>query len=145
MYVCEDRQRFLGFDGNSWIITGLNYLDEVVASHVAKLEGLLATSAAARAHGVSVVQDLSQLTSWLTARLLDPRLLLTQSRAARFLFFAFPCRWVEVVIVDAPSVFGGLWRALKAFLPAEFGDTVRFLYRPEADKQLQELFGRRVL
>ena len=120
-------------------------LDEVVGSHVARLERLLLSSAAARRHGVGVVQDLSEMSMSLVTRMLDPRALLTQSRAARFLIGAFPCTWAAVVIVDAPMAFGGLWRVVRHFFPADFADSVKFLYRPEAARELEELFGRPVL
>ena len=120
-------------------------LDEVVGSHVARLERLLLSSAAARRHGVGIVQDLSEMSLSLVTRMLEPRALLTQSRAARFLIGAFPCTWASVVIVDAPMAFGGLWRVVRNFFPADFADSVRFVYRPDAARELKELFGRPVL
>lgn len=106
------------------------------------VERLVLSSNAAQQHGISVVQDLSELTLPLVTRMLDPRALLWQSRAARFLLSAFPCKWRTVIIVDAPPSFGGLWRAVRNFVPA---DDIRFLYRPEAEGQLEEIFGRPVL
>ena len=55
---------------------------------------------------------------------------------------AFPCKWRTVYIVDAPFSFGGLWRVVRKFLPA---DDIRFLYRPEAEAQLAKMLGRTVL
>ena len=89
-----------------------------------------------------MVQDLRELSLALVARMMDPRLLLAQARAARFLLGAFPCRWG---IVDAPASFGGLWRAAANFLPADFAESVQFMYRPEAEERLERMFGRRVL
>ena len=54
-------------------------------------------------------------------------------------------RLANVVIVDAPMVFGGLWRAVRGFLPAELASSARFLYRPEAERELEQIFGRAVL
>ena len=95
--------------------------------------------------GLSMVQDLRELSLALVARMMDPRLLLAQARAARFLLGAFPCRWGTIVIVDAPASFGGLWRAAANFLPADFAESVQFMYRPEAEERLERMFGRKVL
>ena len=95
--------------------------------------------------GLSMVQDLRELSLALVARMMDPRLLLAQARAARFLLGAFPCRWGTIVIVDAPASFGGLWRAAANFLPVEFAESVQFMYRPEAEERLERMFGRKVL
>ena len=131
-----------------------------------------------------MVQDLRELSLALVARMMDPRLLLgqaraadsrtapphaspaltlresagvalcprcnhilhgLQARAARFLLGAFPRKWGTIVIVDAPASFGGLWRAAANFLPAEFAESVQFMYRPEAEERLERMFGRRVL
>lgn len=117
-------------------------LGDVVRSHVGWVERILLSSPAAQQHGIAVVQDLAQLSLSLITRMLDPRALLWQSRAARLLLSAFPCKWRTVIIVDAPPSFGGLWRAVRNFVPA---DDIRFLYRPEAEQQLEEIFGRPVL
>ena len=117
-------------------------LSDVVRSHVGWVERLVLSSAAAQQHGIAVVQDLAELSLPLVTRMLDPRALLWQSRAARFLLSAFPCKWRTVIIVDAPPSFGGLWRAVRNFVPA---DDIKFLYRPEAAAQLEEIFGRKVL
>ena len=95
--------------------------------------------------GLSMVQDLRELSLKLVARMMDPRMLLAQARAARFLLGAFPCKWGTIVVVDAPASFGGLWRAAASFLPAEFAASVQFMYRPEAEERLERMFGRRVL
>ena len=95
-----------------------------------------------------MVQDLRELSLKLVARMMDPRMLLAQARAARFLLGAFPCKWGTIVIVDAPASFGGLWRAAANFLPAEFAESVcsmQFMYRPEVEERLDRMFGRRVL
>ena len=148
--------------------------DEVLTSHVAKLQRAMIGSLAACAalgprmelpnqqtlhcssfslgacgrrqrRGFGMVQDLRELSLSLVARMMDPRMLLAQSRAARFLLGGFPCKWTTVVIVDAPTFFGGLWRAARGFLPEEFAESVQFLYRPEAEDQLERIFGRRIL
>lgn len=118
--------------------------EKIICSHVARIERLLHTSEAARRHGISVVQDLSEMDTALVKRLLDPRVLLAQSRAARFLIGSFPVRWASLVFVDAPSAFHGLWRAVKKFFPAEFAQ-VRFVNRPDAERELEQLFGRAIL
>ena len=120
-------------------------IDQVLRSHVAKLQRTMLESLPAQRHGLSMVQDLRELSLKLVARMMDPRMLLAQARAARFLLGAFPCRWGTIVVVDAPASFGGLWRAAASFLPAEFAASVQFMYRPEAVERLERMFGRRVL
>eukprot|EP00316_Scyphosphaera_apsteinii_P012962 CAMPEP_0119313132 /NCGR_PEP_ID=MMETSP1333-20130426/27985_1 /TAXON_ID=418940 /ORGANISM="Scyphosphaera apsteinii, Strain RCC1455" /LENGTH=228 /DNA_ID=CAMNT_0007317883 /DNA_START=285 /DNA_END=971 /DNA_ORIENTATION=+ len=116
--------------------------EAVVGSHVAVLERLLLSSPAVQRHGVSVVQDLSQMSLSLVTRVSDPRMLLAQGRAARFLTTAFPLKLANVVIVDAPMIFSGLWRVVRQFLPAELANSTRFLYRPHAKRELERIFGR---
>ena len=120
----------------------IHSFEAVVGSHVALLERLLIESPAARRHGVSVVQDLSQMSLSLISRVSDPRMLLAQGRAARFLTGAFPIKLSKVVIVDAPMLFGGLWRAVSQFLPVEVASSTRFLYRPDSGRELEQIFGR---
>ena len=117
-------------------------LGDIVKSHVGWVERLLLSSPSARKHGIHVVQDLAGLTLSLVTRMLDPRALLWQARAARFLLGSFPCKFRTVYLVDAPPSFSGLWRVVRQFVPA---DDIFFLYRPEAEGQLEEVFGRKVL
>ena len=101
------------------------------------------SSVPARKHGLCVIQDLSELSLSLVARMLDPRAMLWQTRAARFLLYSFPAKWNTVYIVDAPPSFSGLWSQLKKVLPA---DDIKFLKRSEgAEAQLEEIFGCKVL
>ena len=109
---------------------------DVVRSHVGWIERLLLARPAARRHGIFIVQDLAQLSLALVTRVLQPRALLWQTRATRFLLTAFPCKWRTVYIVDAPASFGGIWRAVRQFVPA---DDIVFLYRSSgAERQLEE-------
>ncbi len=120
-------------------------LDVVIAAHVVQLKRLLESSAAARAHGVSLVQDLATLDLALVRRMMDPRSLRAQAQAARFLLSAFPVRWHLIVVVDAPASFGMLWKAASVFLPTSFANSVQFLSRPSAASRCEHLFGRPVI
>eukprot|EP00746_Dinoflagellata_sp_MGD_P066501 gnl/MRDRNA2_/MRDRNA2_27548_c0_seq1.p1 gnl/MRDRNA2_/MRDRNA2_27548_c0~~gnl/MRDRNA2_/MRDRNA2_27548_c0_seq1.p1 ORF type:complete len:290 (+),score=53.62 gnl/MRDRNA2_/MRDRNA2_27548_c0_seq1:86-955(+) len=92
-------------------------------------------------NGVTVIQDLSSLDYEIIVAMMDPRLVVAQSRVIWQMTRCYPIKWGHIVLVDAPSVFDMLWVLLKGFFPESFVSKMHFLYRPNAQAELVTLLG----
>ena len=104
--------------------------DQIAAAHLWRLKELLTSSVSAQQRGVTLIQNLSQLSAKLQLQLLEPRTMVAQARIMRYIFSCFPIRWGTLIVIDAPSVFAPVWRAVKEFLPEYVVQSVQFLKSP---------------
>ena len=121
-------------------LLSLHTFDEIASAHLWRLQTLLIGSEPGRRRGVTLVQDLSQLSLWLQLQVMEPRTMLAQARFVRYIFACFPIKWGTLVVIDAPSLFTPLWRALHEILPASIVEQVHFLQSP-CRAELARLLG----
>lgn len=115
--------------------------DDISAAHLWRLKSLLMGNILMQRRGVTLIQDLSQLSARLQLQVLEPRNLLAQARVIRYIFSgSFPIRWGTLVLIDAPALFSPVWRALKEFLPEHIVNKVHFLKSP-CHEELVKLVG----
>jgi len=115
--------------------------EELAAAAASWLKERLRIDPVAQRRGVTIIQDLVGMDAALVLMLMKPKVIASQLYYARYFSSHYPLKFGWLATVDAPQAFSSLWSVLSAALPEWLVNAVRFLNRPQADKELASLIG----